>query len=350
MDSFRNLHRRKFLKYSSLVTGTLLLTASCSQRGERQPDTANSVSTSPVTAKETIRLAQNLSPISGVAIVAKGKNFFDAHGLDVQVTNFTTGKQCLETVVGGGADIATTAEAPTTAAAMANQRIAFLARMEYSYLKTLTATDAGIKTFADLKGKRIGYTAGTGGEVYTLALLEKAGLTSDDVSLVNLRPQEMVPALTSGSIDAYNTWEPHIHNGVKALGSKAVQLDTKGIYAETFNIVTMSDQLEQKPAVLENFIRALIDAETWMKNNREDAITLVASAVNMKREDLAAIWNDYVYEVVLDQKTLDTLKTHAQWRLDSGNHPPGATMPDFSKVIYPELLRSVAPDRVKVSL
>jgi len=260
------------------------------------------------------------------------------------------GKQCLETVVGGGANIATTAEAPTTAAAMANQRVAFLARIEYSDLKTLAATDAKIKTIADLRGNRIGYTAGTGGEVYTLALLTKAGLSPNDVNLVNLRPQEMIPALTSGSIDAYNTWEPHIYNGIKALGSKAVELDTKGIYSETFNIVTTTDYLKQKPAVLENFIRALLDAEGWMRNNQEDAITLVANAVNIERNDLAAIWNDYVYEVALDQRTLDILKTHAQWRLDSGNHPPGATMPDFSKVIYPEPLRSVAPERVNVSL
>lgn len=57
------------------------------------------------------RLAQNLSPISGVTIVAKAQNFFQKHGLDISVANFTTGKQCLDTVIGGGAEIATTAEA-----------------------------------------------------------------------------------------------------------------------------------------------------------------------------------------------------------------------------------------------
>lgn len=160
----------------------------------------------------------------------------------------------------------------------------------------------------------------------------------------------MIPALTSGSIDAYNTWEPHIYNGMKALGSKAVRLNTKGIYSETFNIVTTVNYLEPKLAVLENFLRALLDAEEWMRNNREDAITLVANAVNIERNNLAAIWNDYVYEIALDRRTLDILETHAQWRLDSGNHPLGAAIPDFSKVIYPQPLRSVAPERVNISL
>ena len=93
-----------------------------------------------VQAGEKVRLAQNQGPISGVSIVADRKSFFAKNGLDVEVFNFTTGKQCLDTVMGGGADIATTAEAPTTAAAMSGQKIAFLARTEYSYLKTLTAT------------------------------------------------------------------------------------------------------------------------------------------------------------------------------------------------------------------
>ena len=207
------------------------------------------------------RLAQNLAPISGLAIVAKAKGLFEKHGLDISVSNFTSGKQCLDTVIGGGADIATTAEAPVTAAAMANQPIAFIAGMEYSDLKTITAAKAGIKTKADLRGKKIGFTAGTGSEVYTATLLKSAGLTAADVTLVNLRPQEMLPAMAAGSIDAFDTWEPHISNARKTLGEGAVLLDTKGLYSETFNIVVTRPYLEANGPLLDKFLRALVDAE-----------------------------------------------------------------------------------------
>lgn len=348
--------RRQFNQFFLSALGSTTLTAtlgSCTAK-KSEPEAASE--TTPETAagaapaeKILVRLAQNLSPISGVAIVAKEKGFFDQQGLAVEVSNFTSGKQCLETVIAGAADIATTAEAPTTAATMAQQPIAFLARMEYSDLKTLTATSANVATLADLKGKRIGFTAGTGGEVYTMAVLKQAGLTPDDVSLVNLRPQEMLAALTSKSIDAYNTWEPHVSNGEKTLGDQVVQLDTKGIYSETFNIVTMVDYLDKNPVVAEQFMQALIDAEAWIKANREDAITLIADTVGMKQEDLAAIWDDYIYEVVLDQKVLDILDTHAAWRLESGNHPDGVTeVPDFKTIIYSEPLKAVAPERVKI--
>jgi len=218
--------------------------------------------------------------------------------------------------------------------------------MEYSDLKTLTAKSAGIKTLADLKGKRIAFTAGTGSEVYTGALLKKAGLTKDDVKLTNLRPQDMLPALSAGDIDAYDTWEPHISNGIKALGDKVVELDTRGIYAETFNIVVMQDYLKANPKLIKAFLSAMLDAEAWMKANPEEAITIVAKVANMKRETLADIWKEFVYHVTLDQKQLDILTAHSAWRLESGNHPPGAAMPDFSQVIFPEPLKSVAPDRV----
>jgi len=297
-------------------------------------------------AEFTATLAQNMSPISGVTIVAKEKGYFEKHGLDITVSGFTSGKQCLNAVLGGAAQIATTAEAPTTAAAMSKQPIAFLARMEYSDLKTLTAKSAGIKTLADLKGKRIAFTAGTGSEVYTGALLKKAGLTKDDVKLTNLRPQDMLPALSAGDIDAYDTWEPHISNGIKALGDKVVELDTRGIYAETFNIVVMQDYLKANPKLIKAFLSAMLDAEAWMKANPEEAITVVAKVANMKRETLADIWKEFVYHVTLDQKQLDILTAHSAWRLESGNHPPGAAMPDFAKVIFPEPLKSVAPDRV----
>ncbi|MEQ8806761.1 MAG: NrtA/SsuA/CpmA family ABC transporter substrate-binding protein [Rhodospirillales bacterium] len=299
-------------------------------------------------AKFKATLAQNMSPISGVTIIAKDKGFFEKHGLDISVSGFTSGKQCLNAVLGGAAEIATTAEAPTTAAAMSKQPIAFLARMEYSDLKTLTAAGSGIKSLADLKGKKIAFTAGTGSEVYTVALLKKAGLSKSDVKLTNLRPQDMLPALSAGDIDAYNTWEPHVSNGVKAMGAKVAELDTKGIYAETFNIVVMKAYLKDNPELVAAFLKALIEAEAWMKANPEEAIATVAKVAGMKADALAAIWKDYVYNVVLDQKQVDVLTAHAAWRLESGNHPPGATMPDFSTVIVPGPLKAIAPDRVTI--
>ena len=107
------------------------------------------------------RLAQNLGPISGLVIVAKAKGMFEKQGLDISVANFTSGKQCLDTVIGGGADFATTAEAPVTAAAMASQPIAFVILWNIPISRPRRPGRHQDK--ADLRGKKISFTASTGG-------------------------------------------------------------------------------------------------------------------------------------------------------------------------------------------
>lgn len=299
-------------------------------------------------ATDKVRLAINLSPISALPLIAQNKGLFQQQGLEVTIANFTSGRQALETVLGGGADIATAAESPVTAATFAKQKVALVARMEYSELKTLVVAP-GYKTPADLKGKRLGYAAGTGSEVYTHELLKRIGLAKGDVTLVNLRPQDMIAAAASGSIDAYNIWEPYIANGRKALGDKATLLSLDNVYAETFNVVTTDDFARKNPKLVASLLRALLDAERWLKSNREEAITLVSGLTNMKREDLAEVWNDYVFELALDELTIKALTKHAQWRIDTGNAAGGATtLPDFTAVIQTGPLKDVAPSRVKL--
>ncbi|WP_341962826.1 NrtA/SsuA/CpmA family ABC transporter substrate-binding protein [Pseudomonas sp. RC10] len=301
-------------------------------------------------ALEKVRLAQNLAPISALSIIAKQQGLFEKYGLDVDVINTTSGRQALEAVLGGSADIATTAEAPTTAAAFAGQKIAFLARTEYSDLKTLTLSGSGINTLADLKGKRLGYAAGTGSEVYTWTLLRKAGLSNKDVTLVNLRPQDMVAAAASGSIDAYDIFEPYVSNGKRVLGDKVRQLDTRGVYSETFNIVTQQSYLAAHPAVAQNFLHALLDAETWIAANREEAVKRLAKTVGMTEPELNDVWDDFVFHLVLDQRVIDTLTAHAQWRLETGNAAGDAKqIPDLRALIFAAPLKAIAPDRVTLS-
>ena len=294
------------------------------------------------------RLAQSISPLAAIATVAKAKDFYGKHGLDIEVKYFTSGKRSLAAVMGGGADIATNAESPTTAAAMAKQPIAFLARINYAFVKTLVSQKSGIKGINDLSGKTIGYTVGTGGEVYTNYLLKKAGLSKKDVTLVNMRPQELLPAMVAGSVDAINSWEPNITNAKRVVKGSSI-IDTKGIYAESFNVLTLRPFMEKKPELFVKLMRAYIDAEKYLKENPEESIKIVAKVAGMQPSDLKAIWNDYTFSVVLDDKTVNVLKAHAKWRLETGNHPEGATMPDFMTVIEPGPLKKVDPSRIQIT-
>jgi ABC-type nitrate/sulfonate/bicarbonate transport system substrate-binding protein len=104
-----------------------------------------------------------------------------------------------------------------------------------------------------------------------------------------------------------NIWEPFVANGRKALGSKATVLAPKNLYSETFNVVVPEAYQAKNAKVTIAFLRALLDAERWLKANRDEAIAVVGKAVGLKAPELAEVWNDYVFELVLDKRTLDGL-------------------------------------------
>ena len=154
--------------------------------------------------------------------------------------------------------------------------------------------------------------------------------------------------MAAGSIDAFDTWEPHVANARKALGENATQLDTRGIYSETFNIVVtqpfLAAQSSRGRQVSGGSDRGRKVAEGPSGGCDHDH----RNRVGMNRDELASIWSDYVYKVRIDDQLLDTLKTHAAWRLSSGNHPPNAIMPDFATVLALDPLKSLDPKRVTV--
>ena len=61
----------------------------------------------------------------------------------------------------------------------------------------------GVKTLADLKGKKVGVTFASSAHLLVLNLLDQAGLKADkDVTVLNVPAPEMPAAFQSGQIDA----------------------------------------------------------------------------------------------------------------------------------------------------
>jgi ABC-type nitrate/sulfonate/bicarbonate transport system substrate-binding protein len=64
-----------------------------------------------------------------------------------------------------------------------------------------------VRNIADLRGRRIGVELGTSNELFVSEMLDRGGLSTDQVNLVNVRPEEMPDAIGS-RVDAGFTWEP----------------------------------------------------------------------------------------------------------------------------------------------
>lgn len=298
-------------------------------------------------AAEKVSLAYTQTLYSAQVIIAREKGLFTKYGIDLDPKLFTTGKLTLDAVLANGADFATTAETPMTAAVMTKQPIAIIARLAKATPTTLVRTDAHINSIADLRGKKLGITAGTGSEVYTFTMLAKAGLKPSDVQYVNLRPEDMPGALLNHSVDAINTWQPNISNAEKLLGDKAKVLPTAGIYNETWNLVTTKEYATAKPKVATAMLKALIEAEHFIHSHPMQAMDILSRVVGIDRNVVKASWANFEFKVAIDPAIVEILEAHSRWRLATGNAPSGVTtIPDFKKVIDSAPLKAAAPRRV----
>lgn len=84
-------------------------------------------------------------------------------------------------------------------------KAAALAQLYTNYTQVVALADSGIKSVADLKGKRVSVGApGSGTEVIAVRVLEAAGMKPDtDIKRVGLGVGESVAAIRDGTIDAF---------------------------------------------------------------------------------------------------------------------------------------------------
>jgi NitT/TauT family transport system substrate-binding protein len=93
---------------------------------------------------------------------------------------------------------------------------------DYSNGNDMIVARPGIKSLADLKGKRIGIEIGLVDHLLLLDGLKKQGMTQNDVTLVNSKTNETPQVLASGQVDAIGAWQPNAGLAMKALpGSRA---------------------------------------------------------------------------------------------------------------------------------
>ena len=103
---------------------------------------------------------------------------------------------------------------------------------DYSNGNDMVVARPGIKSAQQLKGKKVGVEVGFVAHLLLLHALKSAGLTEDDITVVNIPTDQTAQALGGGTVDAIVAWQPNSGQAIKALpGAKAIftSADVKGI-------------------------------------------------------------------------------------------------------------------------
>jgi NitT/TauT family transport system substrate-binding protein len=148
--------------------------------------------------------------------IAIDKGWLKEAGLDVKFDWFDYSAS-MEAFAAGkiDADFVTNGDALVVGAGGARNVIILIT--DYSNGNDMIVARPGIRSLADLKGKKIGVEIGLVDHLLLLDGLKKQGMTQDDVTLVNSKTNETPQVLASGQVDAIAAWQPNAGLAMKAL-------------------------------------------------------------------------------------------------------------------------------------
>jgi ABC-type nitrate/sulfonate/bicarbonate transport system substrate-binding protein len=295
----------------------------------------------------TIAIAKNLNSV--LVKIADTEGFFREEGIDVTLQTHSFGKTALQSLLDGKADLATAADTPIMFATMKGAMLSILATIDTSTRdEAIVANkDRGIGAAADLKGLRIGVALHSSGDYFLDSYLILNALSRQDVTIVDMNPEKMAEALVQGQVDAVSISQPHVANLRRILGEQGLILYEDSINTKTFNIVSMRTLTRQRPEAIRRLLRALVKAENFIAVNHLETQRIIAEFTGMDGELLASIWNDFHYNLSLNQSLLVTLENQARWAIKNGLTDRDV-LPDFLEVLSLDGLRSVKPDSVRV--
>lgn len=303
----------------------------------------------PAGPPEKLVIAGGNQPNNGSVYVALAKGYFAHEGLDVTFHPYPSGKDALNSVLEGKADMAIPAETPIMFSGLRGEKLAVVATIAASdkIPAIIARKDRGISSPGDLKGKKTGVYLGTTSQFFLDIWLTSHRIPREGVRVVNLKPEEMVDALVNGDVDAISIWNPQAHRAQKELGANAVAFYGEGIYRITFGLVAAPSLVKEKPETVKRVLRALVRASNFMAQNREESIRIAAEQTKTDKVAIGDVWNDYSFAVTLDQSFLTALEDEARWAIK--NKLTEATqVPNYLNFIYLDGLKAVRPEGVTI--
>ena len=226
-------------------------------------------------------------PVTGHAkfFVGVEEKFFEQEGLDVKLTEFANSADGIAALRGGQLDLGAFG---TTAPLVHISKGASLSIIggvmgEDAALITTKEKAEGIKSVADLKGKKIATVRLATGDAVLRGALAKVGLDwRKDLEIFEVKnPPAVIESVKGGQVDVGVVWGPHDLRAeeqglVVVVRSKDLQPGHP-----CCRLTINQKDLDSRSDVWKRFIRAILKAERFSKTHQEETIRDIVKYVKI---------------------------------------------------------------------
>ena len=258
--------------------------------------------------KLTVLLDWFVNPDHGPLIVAQQRGFFAEAGLAVEMIEPADPNDPPRLVAAKKAEIAISYQPQLHIQVGAGLPLARFATLVATPLTTLLVLDESpVKTIADLKGRKVGFSVGGFEDAILKAMLEPNGLSLSDIELINVN-FSLSPALMSGQVDAvigaYRNFELN-QLEIEGRKGRAFYVEEEGVPAYDELIAVTHRERLADPA-LARFVAAMERGVQYLINHPEESWKLFVSYKPELDDELnRRAWRDTLPRFALRPAALD---------------------------------------------
>jgi sulfonate transport system substrate-binding protein len=258
------MHRRQFLK----------TTAAAALSGFAAPALAQ--------AKSKLRVGYlHTVAVDGQIWTGIDRGAFARQGLELEMRQFNTGLEVFQAMVGGSLDVLATGAVLSNFPARGQGKVFLANDIEVATAQLWVHSGAGIKSFADLKGKRIATSTGTTAHVFLDHALRSNGVDPKELEIVNQAMPAAVTAFISGAVPAVALWVP-FNIAVRDKVPDAVKLADASAYYPQAAIIdgwaAANSYYDSNKETLAKLIKGWSEANDYFISNSEAALEALQKA------------------------------------------------------------------------
>jgi len=206
---------------------------------------------------------------------------FDKQGLELEMRQFNTGLELFQALIGGSLDVLSTGAVLSNFPARGQGKVFLINDIEVATAQLWVRPDMGVKSFADLKGKRIATATGTTAHVFLDKALRANNIDPKDVELVNQTMPAAVTSFVSGAVPAVALWVPFNVTARDKVQGSVKLADASANYPQAAIIdgwAAANSYYDPNKETLAKLIRGWAEANDYILANSEAAMQALQKA------------------------------------------------------------------------
>lgn len=209
--------------------------------------------------------------------LAKEAGIFERQGLDVEIVYIASGSRAIQTLIGGGVDVAAIGGGAGIDAKLAGADTAYVA-IPVNRAIVFTVTVPQIQRVEELRGKIIGVTRiGTVTDFLTRYYLRQSGLAPDRDVMIRQTGglPETLAALKAGQIHAGTFGFPAVLHARAAGFRILVDYSTLGLRYPLSSVVVTRSALRSQEPVIRRFLEAAVEGIHRFRTDPQFAMKVI---------------------------------------------------------------------------